>query len=99
MYSENPSFPSFLASITRLSDWHCQQIRQLCPLWSDFCSFLASFGDLREGLSCEEIDALLDQIYPQWDADPEYDDEGNITGYYQKFIDRYGWKAVTQEYS
>ena len=87
-------YSSFFSSIDSLSDWHCEQIRKLCPRWTNFCSFLASFPNLRDGLSVMDIDRLLDQVYPLWDADPEYDEDGNICGYYERFITESGWKAV-----
>ena len=53
-------------SITHLSDWHIQQIRTLVPNWIHFCGFLANFEELLN-LSCDDIDRLLDVIYPGWD--------------------------------
>ena len=51
-------------SITHLSDWHIQQIRNLVPSWQHFCAFLANFDELLE-LSSDEIDRLFDAIYPE----------------------------------
>ena len=51
-------------SITHLSDWHIQQIRNLVPSWTHFCAFLANFDELLD-LSSEDIDRLFDAIYPE----------------------------------
>ena len=50
-------------SITRLSDWHIQQIRTLVPSWQHFHAFLANFDELLD-LSSEDTDRLFDAIYP-----------------------------------
>ncbi len=60
-------------SITRLSDWHIQQIRTLVPEWQHFFAFLENFEELKN-LSCQELDRLFDAIYPEsWECDYEDD--------------------------
>ena len=61
-------------SITRLSDWHIQQIRSLVPEWQHFCAFLANFDELLD-LSSLDIDKLFDAIYPEMYVD--FQDDGD----------------------
>ena len=60
-------------SITRLSDWHIQQIRTLVPSWQHFHAFLANFEELLD-LSSEDTDRLFDAIYPE-SFECDYEDD------------------------
>ena len=62
------------SSITHLSDWHIQQIRNLVPSWTHFCAFLANFDELLD-LSSEDIDRLFDAIYPESYDLGDYEDD------------------------
>jgi diketogulonate reductase-like aldo/keto reductase len=83
-------------SITSLSDWHIQQIRTLVPKWNHFHAFLENFSELFGCLTEEDLDKLMDAIYPETYA---FDDqfENCWTGYDSD--GDFEWKDMSVLYS
>lgn len=87
-------------SITRLSDWHIQQIRNLVPSWQHFCAFLANFDELLE-LSSHDIDRLFDAIYPESCDMGDYEDTNYPETCWNGYDDdgEFYWKDMSELHS